>query len=217
MLIVHMAGRRGGVWRAVISAMVLAPLMLVAAHAAEDFEFAEGIEYERIEPPVTGVASNEVVELFWYTCPHCYTMDPMVKRWLEDKPEAVTFRKMPAVFNNGRGQFFAKVFYAAESLDVLERIHLPLFRALHDENRQLRSIQQVADFMVEHGVEREEFLRAFDSFVVDMRVRQAMQFTERSGIGGVPSFVIGGRYRTAASMTGSYGRTFAVAEYLAQR
>ncbi len=192
---------------------VLTAALLFAADAGA---FDEGIDYKTLSQPQPTETGDkiEVVELFWYGCPHCYHLEPKLKSWLEAKPDYVEFRRMPAIL--GRGWVIhGRVFFAAELMGVLDQVHEPFFKALNDEKRRLHDEKSIADWMAEQGVDRDEFLKAFRSFVVDMKVRRAKQYGQRLGLEGVPAFVVNGKYTTSPTQTASAERTFQVITHLA--
>lgn len=177
----------------------------MADNAADDPRFGIYGQYENVSPPQATETPGkvEVVELFWYGCPHCYSFEPYIKKWLETKPDHVGFRRAPAIF---RKDWIpqAKAYYTAEQLGVLEAVHLPLFKAIHDQKRPLNTKEQLADFFAEQGVERAAFDKTYDSFAVQSKVQRAYVMTQRYGIQGVPAVVVNGKYRTTGSLTGSY-------------
>jgi len=189
---------------------------LLAASPA--WAFDEGIDYKAVaEPQSTETPGKvEVLELFWYGCPHCYHLEAELQRWLARQPDYVAFRRMPAVLGSNWA-LDAKVFYAAELLGVLDRIHLPLFEALHREHLPLGDENSLADWFATQGVKRDEFLKALNSFVVDMKVRRATQIGRALGVDGVPTFLINGKYLTSPSMTASTEKAFQVIDYLTAR
>ena len=171
------------------------------------FRSGNGPGFVEIEPPVpteNGGGKVEVVELFWYGCPHCYHFEPSLKQWL-DSPAArqVDFRRVPAVVNP-RWALHARAFYAARQLGVGDRIHGPLFRAIHEQDRKLDTPAALADFFAEQGVDRQEFLNALRSFAVDVQTRQATQLTRQYQLSGVPTLIVDGRFRTSGKLAGSY-------------
>jgi thiol:disulfide interchange protein DsbA len=197
-----------------LSALFAACLLLNAPARA----FDEGIDYRTLARPQPTESGDkvEVLELFWYGCPHCYHLEPKLKDWLASKPDYVAFRRMPAVLGSGWAPL-ARAYYAAELLGVTERIHEPLFAALHDQRRRLQSPEEIADWFAAQGVDREAFLKAYNSFIVDMRVRRSSQMGQQMNIDGVPAFVVNGRYVTSPSMTASTDKAFQVIAALAAR
>jgi thiol:disulfide interchange protein DsbA len=195
---------------------LLALSLLLLAGAPALAEFDEGIDYRLVAEPARAEPGDdvEVLELFWYGCPHCYQLEPQIERWLESKPAGVTFRRMPAAASP-RWAPHAKAYYAAEQLGVLEQLHEPLFKALHDERRKIFTDEQLIDFAAEQGIDEAAFRTAFNSFPVDMQVRKSAELVRRYAIDGVPAMVVNGKYVTSATQTGSNARMFQVIDHLA--
>ncbi len=194
-----------------VIAMVAAGLFLAGSAQA----FDEGIDYKTLaqpQPTETG-EKIEVLEFFWYGCPHCYQIEPTVERWLASKPDYVEFRRMPAILG-GSWALHGRAYFAAELLGVLDQVHEPLFAALHKEKRRLGSEESLADWFAEQGVNRDEFLKAFRSFVVDMKVRRASKLGQDVNLDGVPAFVVNGKYLTSPSITASSEKMVQVINYL---
>ena len=162
------------------------------------FGFEEGIEYQRVVPPqpTDDPSKVEVVELFWYGCPHCYHFEPILEAWAKNKPDYVYFKRIPAIFRDSWVPF-ARAYYTAQVLGVLDRIHGPLFKAIHVERRNLNSEAALRAFFAEHGVKPEDFDRTYRSFAVENDVRRAADLTRRYGINGVPAIVINGKVYSA--------------------
>lgn len=178
-------------------------------------EFQEGVHFKPL-PSVVPTAEPEkveVVELFWYGCPHCYTMEPLVDAWLEKKPETVDFVRIPAVFGPN-WEPHARAFYAAEVLGVLDQIHKPLMDAIHKDKRTLGNEQQLADFFAEQGIDKDAFLKAYQSFDVETRLKRSQQLVRSYRITGVPAIVINGKYWTNGSMAGTYEKLFEIVDFL---
>ncbi len=177
----------------------------------------EGRDYARVDPAVVTEGEGvEVVELFWYGCPHCYHLEPALKDWLADKPDHVDFRRVPAV-TSARWAVHARAFYAGRALGVQEQLHQPLFEAIHDDHRRLVDRESLADFYAEQGVDRQAFLDAFDSFGVDFQVRRAAGLTRDYQISGVPTLIVDGRYRTSVKMAGSAEAALATVDALIEK
>ncbi len=166
----------------------------------------DGKEYELVipeQPTQVEDGKVEVVEIFWYGCPHCYDFEPYLEKWLSALPPYAEFRRLPAVFND-RWSVHARAFYAAESLHVLDKVHHPLFEALTKDQKRFDTEDDLAAFFAEHGVNEAQFRQTFNSFAVDAKVKQSSQMVRNYGITGVPAVIVNGKYRTAASLTGGY-------------
>lgn len=186
-----------------------------ADSGADDPPYKEGTHYSRIaNPQPTGDSGKvEVMEVFWYGCPHCFSLEPTVNKWLKQKPDDVDFVRFPAIPSD-RWEWFAKVFYTAEVLGVLDKIHSPLFEAIHDKKMDLSTPDSIGTFVAEHGVSKDEFISALRSFSVLTKVSRARQLTRRYGITSVPMLIINGKYRTTGRMAGTGEGMFAVTDFL---
>ncbi len=190
-------------------------LLMLLPFAVAQAEFDEGIEYKRLSNPVPTEDPGriEVVELFWYGCPHCYRAEPYVKRWLKKKPENVYFKHIPAVFNS-KWAFHAKAFYTAEALGVMDKFHPAMFDAIQVQHRKMATPEELRKLFASLGVPEADFNKAFNSFMVDSRVRRATDLTRRYGISGVPSLVVDGKYVTDGPMANGHAGMFKVVDYL---
>jgi thiol:disulfide interchange protein DsbA len=164
---------------------------------------AEGKGYEVLSPaqPVTNPDKIEVLEFFWYGCPHCYHLEPALNDWLATKPENVDYIRQPAAFNQ-QWTDHAKAFFVAKTLNIVDKVHADFFDAIQNKKQKLQSEADLADFFVAHGVAKEKFLETFNSFAVDAKVRQAKVITVRYGVQGVPALVVNGKYKITAKSAG---------------
>jgi thiol:disulfide interchange protein DsbA len=183
--------------------------------AAADPPFAEEVHYKLVNPPLPTPQADkiEVVEMFWYGCPHCYHFEPLLEKWIEGKSDQVTFVHVPAIFRDS-WLLHAQAFYTAKALGVLDKVHRPLFDAIHLEKRRFNTKEALADFFATQGVAKQDFLSTFESFAVQGKVQQAVVITRASGITGVPAMIVNGKYRTDAELAGSFERMLEVVDYL---
>ena len=195
---------------------ILISLFAVACHA--DAEFHEGQQYEVLATPLATQAVDkiEVVELFWYGCSHCFHFEPQISEWLKKKPADVNFRRLPAVFDP-RWVPHARAYFAAEALGVLEKFHSPLFKAIHEEEKKIFDDESLIRFAASLGIDDAAFKDAFTGFAVDGKVKQAMQYTRGSGITGVPSIIVNGKYRTGAQLAGGQDKVLKVVDFLVDK
>ncbi len=158
---------------------------------------AETSGYEKISPPqpTQNPDKIEVIEFFWYGCPHCYSFEPSLSEWLKNKPENVEFIRQPAVFSKLWGDH-AKAYFTAEALGVVDKTHADFFDAIQNKKQALRTEDQLAVFFKNHGVDETEFRNTYHSFLVDAKLRQAQSMAARYGITGVPAIIINGKYKT---------------------
>jgi len=195
-----------------------ASLIISTVQAQEFSDYMEGVEYTRISQPLRTVekaGAIEVREYFWYGCPHCYRLEPLIQNWLSTNPKNVNFQMQPAILGESWAPG-AKVFYTAAQLGVLDNIHPALFEGIHvNGNKNLIKNEMAIEQLFEgNGVSVQEFRKAWKSFGVNSKVKQAARMTRRSGIKGVPAIVVNGKYITDAGIAGSYQEMFKVIEYL---
>ncbi len=163
---------------------------------------AESKDYELVKPAQLTQTGDkiEVLEFFWYGCPHCYQFEPFLNSWLETKPSNVEFVKVPAVLNP-RWTNDAKAYYAAQLLGVEKQFTSAYFNALHKERKRFRSLDQIADFASNRvGVSKTDFLDAMSSFAVATKINRAGQLSRNYGLTGVPTIIVNGKYKTSASV-----------------
>ncbi|MFQ5659247.1 MAG: thiol:disulfide interchange protein DsbA/DsbL [Gammaproteobacteria bacterium] len=200
-----------------IVTLYLAVFMLVMFNGvvlADSFE-----QYYKDIRPVQPTQSGdkiEVLEVFWYGCPHCYHFEPYLQQWLKTKPEYVAFRRMPGIFSKNWIPH-AKAYFTAMKLGVLEKIHDPLFDALHKQKRRLFSENTLKKFFMERGIDGDDFTRIYNSNDIETKVRQAFVMGQRYGVTGVPSIIVNGKYRTSASLTGSFENMLKVVDQLVDK
>jgi len=181
-------------------------------------KFIQDVHYfalSKAQPTVTG-KKIEVRELFWYGCPHCYRMEPLIEKWLTEKPANAEFVRMPAVLRDSWA-FHARVYYTFKELNLVDKLHRPFFDSIHKERKRIRDDKQLADFTVAHGIDRQAVLDAFNSFSVDSNTRRARLMTENYEANGVPTIVVGGKYRTSAASAGSYGKLIEIIDFLVKK
>ncbi len=179
---------------------LLLPLLLtlIAAMPAQAEDFLEGQHYFQVfrERPPTDPARVEVDEFFWYACPHCYNLEPHIKGWLKNKPEHVDFTRVPAMFERDNVIMHAKTFYALESMGVDWAVHEAIFEAMHERHRRLNTQQEVESLLEEQGVDVAAYRKAMKGFSVNVKANQAKDMAQDFEISGVPTLVVGGKYRT---------------------
>jgi len=172
-------------------------------------------EYEMVNPPQPTTSGDkiEVVELFWYGCPHCFTLEPYVERWLKRKPENVKFVRMPGVFRPS-WEIHGRAYYTAEVLGVVDKVHKPMFEAIHEQKRSLSDEASIMALFKENGVSEKDFKRVFRSFAVETKLRRAKDMGQRYGVRGVPALIVNGKYRTGATESGGNAKVFKVVNEL---
>lgn len=172
-------------------------------------------EYRVINPaqPSDGSKKIEVVEFFYYGCPHCYDLEPALKSWLKRKPADVEFRQQPAVFRENWIPL-TKTYFALDALGLLPKLSDKVYSAVHDEGLGLSDEAMMSKWITQQGVDPVKFNEAYRSFAVQNNVQRAIQITRDYQVKGTPSIAVAGRYITSPSMTGGFDRFFEVVDQL---
>ena len=178
---------------------IVAGLLLTTACSAQTpaASFQLGVQYVAIAPaqPLVNDGRIEVVEVFSYACPHCWHFEPYAEQIRKQLPKGVAFRRVPAVFSPA-WEPYARAFYAAQKLGVLDKTHVALFKALHEEHQPLYSLQDLAGFYARYGVKPAEFLSVANSDAVDQQMMHDVRLEQAWGIEGTPTIVVDGKYRS---------------------
>ena len=189
-----------------------------AVNAAEPF--VEGTHYDPVvpaQPTSAGPGEVEMLEFFWYGCPHCFAFETYVEGYLEEKPDAVKFVRVPAILNP-TWALYARAFYTAETLDVFDKFHRPFFNAIHVDRQAIGSEDAVAAFFTEAtGVSDEDFRKTFNSFAVTAKVQRADVLTKRYRIMGVPTVAVAGKYKNNSRGVRNYEDLINIGKYLVNR
>ena len=174
--------------------------------------------YEVLQPPQSTETGDriEVVDVFWYGCPHCYTFLPFMEAYDETRPEYVEIRRLPAIFRENWAAH-ARAYYTSELLGVTDSTHRPLFEEIHERRNPTDRREALAAFFERQGVDRTEFEKAYDSFAVESLVRKSILMQQRYGVRGTPSVIVNGKYRVTGRLAGGYDNVIAVVAALVER
>jgi thiol:disulfide interchange protein DsbA len=194
-----------------LSFLLLLAAVGIAAEPPKGAAAKEGEGYELINPPqpTADPGKVEVIEFFWYGCPHCYHFEPDINAWLKTKPDNVTFIRQPAIFN-AHWAAHAKAYFTAEALGAVEKMHADFYNAIQNQKRALETEDDLAKFFAEHGVSETDFRKAYKSFAVDTKMRQAESMAARYGVTGTPSLAVNGKYRIGGSTAKSFSNMITV-------
>ncbi|MCB5161230.1 thiol:disulfide interchange protein DsbA/DsbL [Marinomonas algarum] len=197
------------------SALLLSMIVSLSANAAP---YSDGNGYTTIKTPVrtNDPSKVEVTEIFWYGCSHCFTLEPITQAWKKNLPEDVDFNYLPAVF--GRNWLaHAKAFHVADLLGIADKVHTPLFNAIHIERRNLNSEDTLANFFVDYGVSESEFRKQYNSFAVNSRLSQADAKIRAYGARGVPGLIVNGKYLVSAETAKGNNNIYKVVDFLIEK
>jgi len=165
----------------------------------------EGVNYTRIVPAQPTAVPNgqvEVLEFFWYACPHCAAIDPLVESWKKTKPAYISFSRVHVMWNEGH-RSLARLYYTLDSMGKLDQLHGEVFKEIHvngnpllasDPNNASESERIQTAFATKHGISEGDFKKAYHSFAVETALQRADELVQRYRIDGVPTFVVNGKY-----------------------
>ena len=174
-----------------------------------------GVNYTVLKPeqPVSAPGKIEVLEFFWYGCIHCYNLEPELDTWLRKLSADVQFRRVPAIFNP-RWAHDAAIYFSLEAMGVLEKLHRPLFDAIHVERLRTDDARALNGWLHKQGVDAKRFEEVIKSFGVQSKVRQAQQLTVAYRIDGTPAMAVHGRYTVSPEQGGSQRGILSVVDHL---
>ncbi|MDX2429153.1 MAG: thiol:disulfide interchange protein DsbA/DsbL [Xanthomonadales bacterium] len=163
--------------------------------------YQEGVHYFEIGqvPADTGSDTVEVTELFSYGCSHCNTFEPYLESWNQSKPENVTFNRIAVAFGRRAWEMMARAYITAEMLGIEDESHIAMMDAIWKERKQFRTVDELADFYTQFGIERSAFLANYQSFAADSQLRKSQRDIQLFGIMGTPSMVVNRKYRVTSS------------------
>ena len=184
---------------------------------AQPKQFKEGKDYNKLAKPAASdvpAGKIEVIEFFWYSCPHCNAFEPALEAWIKAAPKDLVIRRVPVAFN---ASFVPqqKLYYALEAMNKLPDLHAKVFRAIHVEKLKLAKDDEIFDWIGKQGVDVAKFKEAYASFSSANLVRKASQLQEAYGVEGVPSMGVAGKFYTDGTMAGSMQSVLQVVESLA--
>jgi len=177
---------------------------------------AEGKDYLLLSKPAPTEAPAgqiEVVEFFWYSCPHCNEFEPQLEAWAAKVPKDVSLRRVPVSF---RPDFEPqqRLYYVLEAMDKLAALHKKVFYAIHVEKQTLNTADLVSAWAQKQGIDKAKFTELYNSFPVNMKTRKATQLQEAFMVDGVPALGVDGRYYTSGSLAGTMVRALTVTDHV---
>jgi thiol:disulfide interchange protein DsbA len=184
-----------------LPAFVLPVALFVALCAPASAQIIAGKDYRVINPaqPADSGKRIEVLEFFWYGCPHCNALQPSLRVWLKQKPADVEFKRVPAVFDNSWLPL-TSAFYALDSMGVVDKLHYDVFAAIHEQKIRLSDPTILFDWVAKHGVDKEKFAETYNSFGVKSRAMRSIEMTRTYEIPGTPALTVDGKYLVAPSI-----------------
>lgn len=196
------------------AALVAASLFGMNVQAAE----APTAPYVALTNPVPVAVPGkiEVVELFWYGCPHCYAFEPVINPWVEKLPSDVNFVRIPAMFG-GPWDAHGQMFLTLEAMGVEHKVHTAIFEAIQKEHKKLTTPDEMAEFLATQGVDKDKFLATFNSFAIKGKIVQAKELAKKYEITGVPTLIVNGKYRFDVGSAGGAPQALELADKLVDK
>jgi thiol:disulfide interchange protein DsbA len=191
-------------------------LMLTAASFA--FAAAGALAqqpWQQLNPaqPTESGGKVEVIEFFWYGCPHCYTLEPAVVSWTKKMPQDVVFKRVPALPSDSWGEG-ARMFYTLEAMGKLDEMHQKVFDAIHKQNVNMSNKKMRDEWLQKNGIDPAKYAEVEKSFTVASKVSRAKQMTYAYRVESVPRVVVNGKYVVTAEQAGSIDRVFQIVDQL---
>ncbi len=176
----------------------------------------DGDDYKSLDkraPTEAPAGKVEVVEFFWYSCPHCNSFEPQLEAWQKRLPADVALRRVPVAF---RDSFVPqqRLYFTLEAMGKVDELHRKVFHAIHVEKQALDKEGPILDWVAKNGVDKAKFQEVYNSFSMSTKARKAAQLQDAYKVEGVPALGIAGRWYTDGTMAGSMPRAVQVAEYL---
>jgi thiol:disulfide interchange protein DsbA len=188
---------------------------LAGPAAAQGAAPVEGTHYVKLSQPLAVPPGKiEVVEFFWYGCPHCNAFEPAVDAWSKKLPPDVAFRRVPVAFRDEPFVAHQKIYYALDAMGLVPTIHRKVFYAIHGERQRLEKPADISAFMQKNGVDAAKFMENFNSFSTQTKARQAAKLAADYKIDGVPAIGVQGKYYTTGTLAGTSDASLVVADYL---
>jgi protein dithiol oxidoreductase (disulfide-forming) len=199
---------------AAVASTVAAATSAAAAATPPGSQWQEGTNYKPVVPAQpTDVAAGqvEVLEFFWYACPHCYALEPTVAGWLKTKPAYISFSRVPVLWNEGH-RSLARLFYALDSMGKINDVHAEIFKEIQvngdpligpDPNNAAAAERVQLSFIKKLGLSDADFEKEYHGFNVETAMQRADQLGQRYRVSGVPTFVVNGKYITDLAMAGA--------------
>ena len=197
---------------------LLAAGMLILAYTplTQAQKYEEGVHYNTLAQalPVQTGDKIEVLELFWYHCPHCFALEPALEHWLEKLiPENAEYVRMPGIFRRST-IFDARVFFTLEALGIVNKMHADVYQEIHVRKNPFRELADLNGLLQKYGISESDFEAAFNSFAVDTKTKHAQKMFERYQATGVPTIVVDGKYRATASTAGGQTQLMELTNFL---
>jgi thiol:disulfide interchange protein DsbA len=202
----------GGMGSLAAGVAVLSPTMVLAQAKAPQV----GVDFKSLDkrsPTEAPTGKIEVLEFFWYNCPHCNAFEPVLSTWIKTLPKDVAFKRVPIAFQDS---FVPqqRLYYALEAMGLTDKLHTKVFAAIHVEKQNLSKGDAITDWVAKQGVDKAKFLEQFNSFAASTKASRATQLQTAYQVDGVPALGVAGRFYTDADLAKSMERALQVVDFL---
>jgi thiol:disulfide interchange protein DsbA len=201
--------------RRIYSYFFLLLLLPASLGCAESEQYKAGVDYE-VLPQVIRTANPdkiEVNEIFAYSCSHCYNFESVLHPWQESLAEDVDVQRTPAVWHPDM-EVYARAYFSGVALKVLDKVHMPIFEAIHVRKEVIKTEKDIAKFFIAAGIDSVKFSQVFNSFGMTSMVNQGKARMRGYRTQGTPEMVVNGKYRISSRMTGGFDGMIKVADFL---
>ena len=199
----------------VVFALALLPLAMCQA---ADETFKAGEHYDVLPQQVRTANADkiEVNEVFAYSCGHCFNFQAELHPWVKKLPADVDFQSTPAIWQ-AKMEPYARAYYTAKILKILDQVHMPIFEAIHLKKKPLKGEADIAEIFIAKGVDKEKFASTFNSFGTTSMINQAKSRLRAYKVRGTPEVIVNGKYRVSTGKAGGFSGMLKVAEYLIEK
>jgi protein dithiol oxidoreductase (disulfide-forming) len=200
---------------AVVASMGLIglPTTGLYAQARKPDAGADYLVLDKRAPVEAAAGKIEVVEFFWYKCPHCNAFEPALESWIKRLPPDVALRRVPVGFRDDFAPL-QRLFYALEAMGQLDKLHARVFATIHVQKKPLDTGPQIADWVAEQGLEKAKFMELYNSFSVSTKVTKATQLQNLYRVEGVPALGVAGRFYTDGTLSKNMDRALQTVDFL---
>ena len=195
-----------------VSALSLTSIS-VQAQAKKPEAGSDYLVLDKPAPIETPAGKIEVVEFFWYSCPHCNAFEPALDAWVKRAPKDVVVRRVPVAF---RDDFVPqqRLFYVIDALGLVDKLHAKVFNAIHVEKLPLNKGELIADWIAKQGVDKDKFMAQYNSFTVSTKSSKAAQLQNSYKVEGVPALGVAGRFYTDGTLSKNMERGLQIVDFL---
>ena len=196
--------------------VALASMGLPGSVLAQARKPDDGADYLTLDKRVAVEAPAgkiEVIEFFWYSCPHCNAFEPKLVNWIKKLPADVSIRRVPVAF---RDDFVPqqRLYYTLEAMGMLEELHPKVFNTIHVDKLVIDKEAAIVAWAEKNGLDKAKFVELYNSFSVQTKARRATQLQDAYKVQGVPAIGVAGRYYTDGTLAGNMDRALQVTDYL---